>query len=70
MKMQYHKSQSKCVFEDISHMIGQVKCISDTKKIYCKYLRWHNPAYFFENLYLYIFVLSFIWSDGDLSSSI
>ena len=34
-------------------------------------LRLHDPAYFCENLYLYIFVLfSFIWSDGDLSSYI
>ena len=29
----------------------------------------HDPAYFCENLDLYIFVLfSFIWTDGDLSS--
>ena len=33
------------------------------------YLRLHDPAYFCENLDLYIFVLfSFILSDGDLSS--
>ena len=33
-------------------------------------LRWLDPAYFCENLYLYlyIFVLSFICSDSDLSS--
>ena len=32
-------------------------------------LRWNDPANFRENLYLCIFVLlSFIWSDGDLSS--
>ena len=32
------------------------------------FLRWHNPGYFCENLDLYIFVLSFNWSDGDLNS--
>ena len=32
-------------------------------------LRLHDPAYFCENLYLYIFcLLSFAWVDGDLSS--
>ena len=32
-------------------------------------LRWLDTAYFCANLYIYIFVLlSFIWSDGDLSS--
>ena len=34
-------------------------------------LRLNDSAYFCENLYLYIFVLlSFIWSDCDLSSQI
>ena len=33
------------------------------------YLRWHDPAYFGENLYFYIFVfLLFIWSHDDHSS--
>ena len=32
-------------------------------------LRWLDPVYFCENLCLYPFVLlSFIWSDDDLSS--
>ena len=32
-------------------------------------LRWSDLTYFCENLYLYIFyLLSFILSDGDLSS--
>ena len=36
-----------------------------------KLLRWHDPAYFGENLYFYIFVfLLFIWSHGDHSSYI
>ena len=33
-KMQYHENQSKCVFEGISCMIGQVKRMSDKKNIY------------------------------------
>ena len=35
MKMQYHENWLKCVFEDISRLTGQVKHMSDKKKIYC-----------------------------------
>ena len=50
-------------------MYTQKETLQTKGKHQCSYLKLHDPAYFCENLVLYIFVLfSFIWSDGDLIS--
>ena len=54
-----------CAFK-ISHVDVTLEF---AQKLLAFCLRLHDPAYFCENLDLYIFVLfSFILSDGDLSS--
>ena len=64
---------STCMYDNVaSYVMGQQNTVGNctSSQFSIRFvLRLHDPAYYCENLDLYIFVLfSFIWSAGDLSS--